>query len=200
MLENQKEQEKLEKDKKIILVTGNKDKLKEFEKIFNVSNFILENKKYNGDEIQSMNLGEICEHKVKQAYDLIGEAVIVEDTGFFLDEFGGLPGPFLKFFEKELGNGALVKLLGKSTNRKGIARTCIAYYDGKNMILSYGEVEGNILDEVVSEGESLGFDFCFVPKGYDRTFSQMGLDEKNKISQRKRAIENFKKDFMDLKY
>ncbi|MCA9496437.1 MAG: non-canonical purine NTP pyrophosphatase [Nanoarchaeota archaeon] len=183
---------------KIVLVTGNKNKLKEFESIFGDENFQFENEKYDLDEIQSMDLGEICEHKVRQAYDLIERSVIVEDTGFFLDELKGLPGPFLKFFEEKLGNGALSKLLGDSENRKGVARTCIAYYDGKNIIKSYGEVEGNILKNVDLEGEGFGFDFCFVPSGYNKTFSQMGLDEKNKISQRRKAIENFKKDISGL--
>lgn len=173
----------------LTLVTGNKNKLIEFEEI--LYEIDLENQKIDLDEIQSLSLEEIVKHKVQQAYNLIKKPVIVEDTGFFLDELNGLPGPFIKFFEEQLGNGASIKLLNGSTNRNAKQICCVGYYDGKNEIIVNGEMKGTITNEL-KKGKGFGFDFCFIPNGYNKTFSELGLNEKNKISARKKAIEKLK--------
>ncbi len=50
------------------------------------------------DEVQSTDLREIVEHKVKQAYSIVKKPVIVEDVSLEFEELGWLPGPFIKFF------------------------------------------------------------------------------------------------------
>ena len=37
-----------------------------------------------------------------------------------------------------------------------------------------------------------GWDPIFVPVGYDQTFAEMPLEEKNKVSHRSRALDKFK--------
>lgn len=178
----------------LVLVTGNSNKLKEFKSILD---FEISNEKIDLDEIQSMDLREICEHKVKQAYDIIKKPVIVEDTGFFIDELNGLPGPFIKFFEEKLGNGSAVKLLGDNKNRKAKQICMVTYYDGIKLIHCEGIMEGIISNEV-RKGEGFGFDFCFIPSGHDKTFSELGFDFKNKLSARKKAIDILKEELEKL--
>lgn len=174
----------------LILATGNKNKLKEFQKI--LKNINIKNIKIDLEEIQSLNLEEITKYKAKQAYNKIKKPIIVEDTGFYLEELNGLPGPFIKFFNEQLGNQAMIKLLGNSKNRNAYSKTCIAYYDGKKFIIGTGKVEGKISKEL-SQGEGFGFDYCFIPNGYNQTFSELGLEIKNQISHRKKAIQDLKK-------
>ncbi len=180
--------------REIVLVTGNENKLREFRSILGEG---LINEKIDLDEIQSMNLIEICEHKVKQAYGILRKPVLVEDTGFFLDEFNGLPGPFIKFFEEKLGNSAAIKLLGTSDNRVAKQVCCVAYFDGDDMIVVKGEMTGEVTTKL-KEGEGFGFDFCFIPQGYDKTFSELGLQKKNEISARLKAIQKFKEEYEKL--
>ncbi|HPA30513.1 MAG TPA: non-canonical purine NTP pyrophosphatase, partial [Bacteroidia bacterium] len=52
----------------------------------------IKNQKLNLEEIQSLNVSEIVEHKVKQAYNLIGSPVLVEDVSLEFEELNGLPG------------------------------------------------------------------------------------------------------------
>ena len=87
--------------KKIVLVSGNINKVKEFREILG-GDFEVENVKLDLDEIQSMSVLDISERKARQAYAVLKRPVVVEDTGFFIDELGGLPGPFIKFFEGNL--------------------------------------------------------------------------------------------------
>ncbi len=179
----------------ITLITGNENKLKEFKAI--LTNFNFKTQKIDLDEIQSTDLIEICEHKAKSAYNLIQKPVMVEDTGAFLDELKGLPGPFIKFFEQELGAGALIKLLGNATNRKCEIKTCITYYDGENLISSLGIKSGTITEEL-AKGEGFYFDFCFIPKNHEKTYSQLGTEIKNQISHRALAIKQFEKDIGNI--
>ena len=147
--------------KKIVLVSGNLNKVNEFKEILKDS-FEVENMKLDIDEIQSMSLKEICEFKAKEAYKIVKKPLLVEDTGFFIDELNGLPGPFIKFFEENLGKGASIKLLGNSTNRSAKQVCAICYYDGKELIFEEAEMNGIVSNEV-KEGEGFGFDFCFIP-------------------------------------
>ncbi len=182
--------------RKIILVSGNLNKVNEFKEILKDS-FEVENVKLDIDEIQSMSLKEICEFKAKEAYKIVKKPLLVEDTGFFIDELNGLPGPFIKFFEERLGKGAAIKLLGNSTNR-GAKNICgVCFYDGKELIFEEAEMKGLVSNEI-KEGYGFGFDFCFIPEGYDKTFSELGLDEKNKISARKKVIDKIKKSLENM--
>jgi XTP/dITP diphosphohydrolase len=55
-----------------------------------------------------------------------------------------------------------------------------------------GAVRGAVAKE--ERGKSgFGFDPIFIPSGYDQTYAELGLDIKNKISHRRKALEEFEK-------
>jgi len=84
------------------------------------------------DEIQSLNLREIVEHKVRQAYDKIKNPVLVEDVSLEFTALGRLPGPFIRFFVEEMSMEQICSLLdGKE--RFAIARCMFGYYDGTQL-------------------------------------------------------------------
>lgn len=83
----------------ITFITGNQKKADYLAKYLG---FPVEHKKIDLDEIQSLDLAEIIEHKVKQAYEIVKTPVIVEDVSLEFSALGRLPGPFIKFFEREI--------------------------------------------------------------------------------------------------
>src|SRR5450631_3693811 len=93
----------------LTLVTGNKHKLAEWRRLL-PAGFELENIELDLQEIQSLDLMEIISDKARRAYAATGKPVAVEDVSAGLDKLGGLPGPFIKFFEKRLGLDALFQL------------------------------------------------------------------------------------------
>jgi len=94
----------------------------------------------------------------------------------------GLPGPFVKYFERHLGKGALYKL-AQHADDKSVSISCtMGYFDGSHMDIVRGEVHGTV---VPPRGENgFGFDFVFVPDGETRTSAEMSLAEKSQISHR----------------
>lgn len=172
---------------KILLVTGNKNKQKEWQRLL-PDDFDLEIVDIDLDEIQSLDMAEIVSHKVKQAYEKLGKPVVVEDIYAGIDRLNGLPGPFIKFFNQALGEGSLRELA--SNDGEPVTVGCVvAYYDGKNTITVRGEVKGSV---VGIRGENgFGFDKVFVPAGQNKTYAEMTAEEKDTLSHRSKAVKKF---------
>ncbi len=72
----------------ITFITGNPKKAEYLSKYLS---FPILHEKIKLDEIQSTDLREIVEHKVRQAYDRMKSPVLVEDVSLVFEEFGKLP-------------------------------------------------------------------------------------------------------------
>lgn len=169
---------------KITLVTGNENKLREWQAIMPAS-IELMSVDVDLTEIQSDNPEVIVADKLRRAYDHVGVPVIVEDVDAGLDKLNGLPGPFIKFFNEKLGKDALYKLAGDEGEPATVACTA-GYYDGEKMIIVRGEVRGTV---VAPRGDSFGFDIVFVPEGETLTYAEMSSEKKNSLSHRQKAIQ-----------
>lgn len=139
-------------------------------------------------EIQSLDPQEIVAFKLKAATEQVQGNFIVEDTSLYLEGLHGLPGPFIRWFMKALGREALAKLAIESGNPRAEAKTIIGYLDDQG---STHYFEGSIKGQIVMPlGEtSFGWDPIFMPDGYDVTFAEMGVKEKNEISMRRQAAQ-----------
>jgi len=177
----------------IYFITGNKNKLKEFEQILG---FPLKHIKLNLMEIQTIEAKKAAKHKAKQAFEIIKKPVIVEDTGLYFSAWEGLPGALIKIFAETIGYKKLCELLGKERTAK--AQTVIGYFDGKKYRDFIGEISGRIAYRPRGKN-NFGWDVIFIPKGKKKTLAEMSFEEKNKISMRKKAIEKFKKFLLKTK-
>ncbi len=119
------------------------------------------------------------------AYELVGGPIIVGDIAAGLVKLKGLPGPFIKFFETQLGADALFKLATKSGDA-AIVTCTVAYFDGSTLISVRGEITGTVVSARGNRG--FGFDLCFVPDGAAKTFAEMTAAEKDSLSHRSKAV------------
>jgi len=172
--------------REIYFITGNENKLREAKAI------MPEIQGLNLDllEIQDIDPYKIIKHKVEEAKKQVQEKFIVEDVSFYLEATNGLPGPLIKWFLKTVGVEGLVKIAKTYENHKAQARCIIGYFDGKETKYFEGIVNGKITEPKGNNG--FGFDVIFVPEGYDKTYSEMDEEEKNKLSHRKLALEKLR--------
>lgn len=173
----------------IYFITGNENKFKEAKEILNE-----EIKQIDLDlpEIQEIDAKKVIEAKLleaKKSYP--NHSFIVEDSSLYIDCLGGLPGPLIKWFMKTLDVEGIADLAKKYENQSAKAVTYIGYLNGDEIKFVKGEVKGMIVSPIGENG--FGWDKIFMPEGFDKTFSQMTDEEKNKVSMRKLAFEELKK-------
>ena len=131
------------------------------------------------DEIQSTDLNEIVEHKVQQAYEIIKKPVIVEDVSLEFEALGGLPGPFIKFFVDRVPFEVICSMIGAGLTRKATARCVFGYFDGKELKLFEGGLDGEVAKEP-SGNNGYGWDKIFIPQGYKVTRASLNEEDDQK--------------------
>ena len=140
-------------------------------------------------EIQEIDSRKIIKAKILEASLHHKGEFIVEDTSLSLDCLNKLPGPFIKWFEKMIGIKGIADLAEKMGNTNAEAKATIGFLDDKNKMHFF---EGSVLGDIVQPKVSgFGWDPIFQPKGYNKTFGQMSKEEKNHISHRRQAFDNF---------
>ena len=82
----------------------------------------------------------------------------------------------------------VLTLLNGQTNRTARFKTVISLLWNGEEYLFEGVVEG-IIRHARSGSKGFGYDPIFQPDGYNITFAEMTMDEKNAISHRARAVE-----------
>ncbi len=182
----------------ITFITGNASKAEQLKRHLK---YPVLHKKLDLDEVQSLESEKIIGHKTKEAYKKISAqggpasggkfAVLVEDVSLSFKAFGRLPGPLIKWFLAELGNEGLCRLLdGK--NRNAVAEVSFGLYDGKELKIFTGKIEGTIAKKPRGETD-FGWDPIFIPKGSRKTNAEMSAKEQKKFSMRKIALRKLEK-------
>ncbi|BFZ17060.1 hypothetical protein BsWGS_20098 [Bradybaena similaris] len=178
----------------IILVTGNKNKLKEFVEIlgadfpYKVENQDIDLPEYQGEP------EEIAKAKCELAAQHVKGPVIVEDVSLCFNALGGMPGPYVKWFLAKIGPSGLHKLLHGFEDKTAYAQCIFAYSSGKKgaeVHIFDGRCPGTIVEP--RGPNSFGWDPVFQPDGFTQTYAEMPIETKNKISHRYKAVTELKK-------
>ena len=193
---------------KIVFATNNKHKLEEIRSILGESIEVLSLKDI-GCDVDIPETGTTLEEnalqKAQYIYDNYHLSVFADDTGLEVDALNGAPGVYSARYAGGEGHDSvanmtkLLKELGENNNRHARFRTVIALIEKKDVcpcgctsIKEIHRFEGIVEGEIIRErrgGEGFGYDPIFQPEGYDKTFAELGMDIKNHISHRARAVE-----------
>jgi XTP/dITP diphosphohydrolase len=127
-----------------------------------------------------------------------------DDTGLEIDALDGRPGVFsARYAGEERSSMAnmekVLQELNGSSNRRARFKTVIALILNNDEILFEGIAEGEIITDKRGK-EGFGYDPIFKPVGYDQTFAEMSLDQKNLISHRMKAFKMLSEYLMSLNY
>lgn len=134
--------------------------------------------------------------KARYVHRLIKKDVFADDTGLEIEALDGLPGVNSARFagenkDPEANIDKVLIMMGPTSNRKARFRTVIALIIDQREHLFEGTVDGRIINERRGK-QGFGYDPVFIPDGYDTTFAEMSLAEKNKISHRARAFQKLR--------
>ena len=127
---------------------------------------------------------------VKERY---GFDCFADDTGLEVEALGGGPGVHTARYaypdrhDPVANTRKLLAELHDKENRAARFRTVIALIQGTDEHLFEGIVEGHITTEERGT-EGFGYDPVFAPEGGEKTFAELGVEAKNNISHRARAV------------
>jgi XTP/dITP diphosphohydrolase len=180
---------------KLLFATNNKHKIREISDIISNNFTILGLADVNITEDipeEADTLADNAIFKARYVHERTGMNVFADDTGLEVEALGGEPGVYSaryagegKSFDDNI-NKLLNRLEGVE-ERKARFRTVIALIFENREYMFEGTVEGEILTERKGTG-GFGYDPVFRAAGYDQTFAEMPLTEKNRISHRAVAM------------
>ena len=182
---------------KILVASHNKDKFNEFKKILNDVELVsLDDLKDNDDvEETGETLKQNARIKAEYYFKKYHVPTISDDTGLFVEALGGAPGVrSARYSDSGRYKDNVEKLIEEmydATNRNAYFECVICYIDSDCYCHYFkGRVDGEILDKVeINEG--FGYDTVFYVPEKKKTFREMTIEEKNKISHRALALEKF---------
>lgn len=187
------------KQLRISFVTGNEMKRSEVETILNEhgatrgptpDTSLVDLRLLNVDlpEIQEINTEAIAKNKAIQAAQLANGPCVVEDTSLKFNALGGMPGPFIKWFQEKLKSEGLYRILRDYDDKSAEAVCTLAFCPAPHAdpVVFTGRTKGTIVAPV--EGRGFGWDSIFVPDGEEKPFSCMTTEEKCKMSHRGKAV------------
>ena len=131
--------------------------------------------------------------KARYVFDHYGYACFADDTGLEVSGLNGAPGVDSAHYAGPQRSHAdnIALLLGNlegQLHRGARFRTIITLVDEQGAVHTFeGIVEGEITTQKAGS-EGFGYDPVFRPVGFDKTFAQMSMEEKNSLSHRGRAV------------
>ncbi len=172
----------------MIFASNNQGKLKEIKSIFNETEIIsLKEANIDIDVEEDANTfyGNALK-KAKEIYNLTKVPVIADDSGLCIDAFDGWPGVLTHRFAGEEAtdedrNNQLIEKLTNIENKKAQVICNLVYYDGKDIIVGEGILNGHITNPRGTNG--FGFDPIFELEN-GKTLAELSKEEKNLCSAR----------------
>jgi XTP/dITP diphosphohydrolase len=117
--------------------------------------------------------------------------VMIDDSGFFVDTLKGFPGVYSSYVFKTIGCEGILRLMEGRPDRSARFECCIGFMaPGSEPFIAKGVAKGTVSNEMRGSG-GFGYDPIFVNDGHTKTYAEMDVVEKNRISHRGKAIESF---------
>ena len=183
--------------KEIVFFSNNKNKILEISNLFNESPLIILNLNDFKKVISPQEIGLTFEEnaKIKSIYGLekFKKICFADDSGICIKALDNGPGVKSKEFltSKNTKKKVLNSIIQETKNKKNYdaffqTTICLSLQNKKSLFFT-GKIYGEISKKI--KGISgFGYDPIFIPHGFNKTFAEMNMNEKNKISHRAVAI------------
>ena len=187
--------------RRLIVATGNAGKLKEIKSILTEYEVVGAKELGLPTDVEE-NGATFCENaaiKARTLKQLTDCAVLADDSGLCVDALSGAPGIFTARYAGENATDdenidKMLSVMSGIPHEKRIAQfrcaMCFINEQGKE-IYGVGSCEGFILEERAGCG-GFGYDPIFYVAEFNQSFGELSEEQKNRISHRKRALEDLK--------
>jgi XTP/dITP diphosphohydrolase len=180
----------------IVFATQNQNKAEEIQKLLPTKLVVKSLSEIGCDEDipeTAPNLEGNASLKSQYVAQKFGMNCFADDTGLEIEALNGEPGVYSARYagdQKDSNDNMdlVLEKLKDESNRKAQFRTVISLRMNSEEVLFEGIVKGNIRSER-SGVEGFGYDPIFEPEGFDVTFAEMSIEDKNKISHRGKAVQ-----------
>ncbi len=179
---------------KICFVTGNSNKLKEIQNLLpNYKIISLKDLNFSDDILETEDTirgnAYLKANFINKKYNI---NCFSDDTGLFIDSLGGGPGVKSARYAGESCNSEdninlVLKKLENQLNRNAFFKTVICLIKNNKTYFFEGKINGTISEKRIGV-DGFGYDPIFIPEGYEKTFAELTITEKNSISHRGIAV------------
>ena len=192
---------------RIVLASGNKGKIKEFEKLM-PNDEVVAFKEILGDIEIIEDKDSFKGNAIKKAQTIYDELleiglkdilVISDDSGITVPALNNEPGIYSARYAGENAsdkenNSKLIDNLNKKNLEKTPAfyTACIAIVYQSQVYTVHGWMHGDVINKEKGEG-GFGYDPMFIANGFDKTLGELGYEAKKEFSHRTKALDLAKK-------
>lgn len=181
----------------ILVATHNLHKKEEIQQILGQKYQITSLTDYNiHDEIieDGKTFAENALIKAKFCFEKTGKPSLGDDSGLVVASLDGRPGIYSARYAGDHDFGKNIQKVLEEMNgieqREAYFITVLCLYDETGVHYFEGKVFGHLSQEVFGE-KGFGYDPIFIPKGHEISFAQMPAEQKNAMSHRKEALDQF---------
>ncbi|KEQ18320.1 XTP/dITP diphosphatase [Endozoicomonas numazuensis] len=187
-------------EKKVVLASGNKGKLRELQQMLSGLDFeVLPQSEFNVDSVEETGLTfvENALIKARNAAEISGLAAIADDSGIEVDALNGQPGIYSARFageeatDQENNQKLLQRLEGlpreQRTARFHSVLVFMRHAKDPTPLICHGSWEGYILDKP-SGDQGFGYDPLFYVPDQNCAAAELSREQKNSVSHRAKAM------------
>ena len=192
----------------LVIATTNQNKLKEFKEILKDLDIEIRSLADFGPIPEIIEDGATFDDnaykKAHQTARILGLPTIADDSGLVVEALNGAPGVYSARYSGEDATDEknVTKLLSELKgveNRKAQFQCVLSIAVPSGPALTYeGSCQGTIIDEPRGEN-GFGYDPVFYFEEFDKTFAELSMEEKNKVSHRGKALAQVKSEVQQIK-
>ena len=180
---------------RLIFATQNQNKVKELQQLMPGTIELLSLKDINCDDDIPETAPDLQGNASQKSAYVVGKFKVdcfADDTGLEIEALNNEPGVLSARYAGEQKDSndnmdLVLHNLKNKSNRNARFRTVISLVINGEEYLFEGEAKGEIIEQKCGV-DGFGYDPIFKPKGFNVTFAEMSLEEKNKISHRGKAV------------
>lgn len=187
---------------KLLMATNNSGKVAELLKLLDMPEVEAETLAEAGYKIEVVEDGtrfaENAFKKAMETHKITKMTTVADDSGLCVKALSGAPGIYSARWAGEgaAGDAMVKKLLsemeGVSDREAEFVSSIVMVFSENDYIVAEGRCKGVISEKPAGSG-GFGYDPVFYVPSLKKTFAELTMDEKNKISHRAEAIRDLKK-------